>query len=529
MGNKSNRQKQSASMDDDVEARSPRRAEADLQKQRYGDLPTASNRQQNFDINFGKFLQKTEPVPVTKKKRRARRERKYTEDDDGDDYDDEYDDDYDDEEAGGRRGRRNRGSIDDDDAARGGGRRSRRQTFEEFREEQEKKTGKQPATTVPEKSKDEDAAQDEKEKKDKEEKEKALLMMIMDDDDSLVFAGDVRLSREKWNSAWSAVKTLFLLAFAITGFVVARRDYSRRVCVVGILGSGNSYCLDYVPNKYYCTGIDNTDCKAKCGVQSNEGCKITFNATLEVQCYNGLEDKFKADCQDTKTCLSSAEGSLKNAMLLVSFLLAFLMIIECCQAAGFWHFSEYENSDFHEDMTKGVRCMFLCIKTGPFLSQLFWVISLFAIIYQIYTAFSAGSLCEFAQTATGGVYELPSLARYFTICITAFQVLACVFGSYTRHMWKLRGELFRPSFDESIKAPCGIDCYDLRNRSKPRICTKSTVKSIKKTFCFKGSPCTCLQWCPMCFAWMLDLLFTPVLLLGEAVGWSYKHRHFLGP
>eukprot|EP01006_Ploeotia_vitrea_P027260 TRINITY_DN60106_c0_g1_i1.p1 TRINITY_DN60106_c0_g1~~TRINITY_DN60106_c0_g1_i1.p1 ORF type:complete len:526 (+),score=216.80 TRINITY_DN60106_c0_g1_i1:190-1578(+) len=359
----------------------------------------------------------------------------------------------------------------------------------------------------------------------------AMLEMQGGGQPDISYAHDFPNSPEKWHMVYGFVKVFFFFLMVFGAGFIATNDYDKQPCILGTLGDrtlDQQMCL-LQNSTYLCVGLEDEKCKEVCGssvvgcIQRETDVGTGRAITQDVSGCIKDADLFVAECTDTKTCLDSDESSLLQAVTMLGLLSAGLLGSEAIIAVGLGQYAEYHSTDFERVSGRYAVALLTYTKSGPYISQLFWMFIILAEIYLLVSVHVLSSACSGGQTSAGTKYLLPEDIKTYSTSMMLVLIGSGLIGSFARHKWLLRGELFRPSNDDQIRVPCGLDCMKFRSRDSPRCCP-SVWSGIESMCC-----CEAGKIIPRGCGSLVDLLCTPVIGSSKGIAWCWKHRHFIGP
>jgi len=255
------------------------------------------------------------------------------------------------------------------------------------------------------------------------------------------------------------------------------------------------------------------------------GCfKPTSNATAT--CYK-TKDDFTSNCQDTTTCPNSIDSSLKSGLSYLVATLFVQMVFELLWAAGFSTFAGYHSSDFLR-MERTPTVLLFATKLVAALTQLMYFASVVAFFHLVYIWGLDAPACMHALTLEDQPFALPQHIKYFIVASFSLLFGLVTIGTYLRYKCPTRGELYRPSDDDSIVVPFDIDCRRCRERTRPH-CLPDLFHGFNRLGT-RGKCKKCCRGFMKCFEVVLHYAFSCCCWpCGICLERLYKYRHYIGP
>jgi len=247
-----------------------------------------------------------------------------------------------------------------------------------------------------------------------------------------------------------------------------------------------------------------------------------LNQTVSVECFE--KDAFRARCTDELTCESGqrAQDNIRVAIALLLLVVLATWLCELVHSCGLVMHS-WQTSAHYRQLRDLPRKTWLCVtKNMPLLTQTLWIAQFLVLLYVTIVSYVVHPVCRGAVTASGSRYQFwETLTAYLTF-VGGISLIALGLGTVVRHRVRLRGELYLPSFDDSVRVAEWVDCSEIRRRPPPKCCP-DMQRTIRRTCCR-----ACYR-AGHVYGACLDVLCLPCLKAGEFCGWMYKHRHFCGP
>jgi len=204
------------------------------------------------------------------------------------------------------------------------------------------------------------------------------------------------------------------------------------------------------------------------------------------------------------------------------------MMFELIWGCGLNSFAALHPDDFLAD-DRWNRYLAFVTKLMYSLTQLSYFLSVIALINLVYAYFENKKSCAGATLTTQGTPFLYfTHVGWYIVATTVLLSVTLYTGTRTREECVMRGELYKPSNDNEIRVPWGLDCRKQREAGN-RVCVsffgKLNEPSEKDRLWKKllrpfsrlaeaSTNCFFYFCCRPC---------------GVCMEQSYKHRHFIGP
>jgi len=339
----------------------------------------------------------------------------------------------------------------------------------------------------------------------------------------MVYGGPCTGANEFNVLVYSGIKIgLYLLVLVIASITMVK-DYDLKECFLS-----GGYCMKFDPNLKVpiCATMFDTICRDKCldtfptASAATHGCEVLPKAVPDYADYTCITG-FHAQCVELESCLPDHTKKMQGSLMFTIAVLGIHIFFELIYAVVMIRFKGRYPRDF--DNLNGFDRALTCCNSfwGP-MTQLMWVLGFLSAIFIYRTYGTEHGACAGARTSTGGEYSLFSDAWRVGVGSIVMHLLVLAVGTHFRARVPLRGQLYRPGSDSDLAVPLGLDCREIRARSRPRWCGSIFRKFTSSTGCLS---CIC-----NCLSWIID---TFCLLTVHVAGWTleegYKHRHFIGP